>query len=257
MSDLAKLDKSSLIRLLQASQESLTADGRSDLKLLHDLQVYQIELELQNRELREAQQALEAGRDRYTDLYDFAPIGYLTLDSKGVIHEANLAVAALLGVECGSLIGHPLGPWLASSASKRLFDHLRQVLGQDAVCYVELVLERSPNGPRILRLESKRDTEHAHCRTVLADITEQRQSDQRQRLAEQVFDCAQEGIMVTSPDKTIEWVNPAFERITGYLAAEAIGRTPTILNSDRHESDFYQRLWADIDATGAWQGEIW
>jgi PAS domain-containing protein len=175
MSDLAKLDKSSLIRLLQASQEALTADGRSDLKLLHDLQVYQIELELQNRELREAQQALEAGRDRYTDLYDFAPVGYLSLDSKGVIQEANLAVAALLGVERGSLIGHPLGPWLASGASKRLFDHLRQVLGQDAVGHVELVLERSPNGPRILRLESKRDTARAHCRTVLVDITEQRQ----------------------------------------------------------------------------------
>ncbi|MEJ2407152.1 MAG: EAL domain-containing protein, partial [Candidatus Thiodiazotropha sp.] len=257
MSDLAKLDKSSLIRMLQASQEALTADGRSDLKLLHDLQVYQIELELQNRELREAQQALEAGRDRYTDLYDFAPVGYLSLDSKGVIQEANLVVAAMLGVERGSLIGHPLGPWLASGASKRLFDHLRQVLGQDAVGHVELVLERSPNGPRILRLESKRDTERAHCRTVLVDITEQRQSDQRQRLAEQVFDCAQEGIMVTSPDKTIEWVNPAFERITGYQTAEAVGRTPNILNSDRHESDFYQRMWADIDATDAWQGEVW
>jgi diguanylate cyclase (GGDEF)-like protein/PAS domain S-box-containing protein len=257
MSDLAKLDKSSLIRMLQASQEALTADGRSDLKLLHDLQVYQIELELQNRELREAQQALEAGRDRYADLYDFAPVGYLTLDSKGVIHEANLAVAALLGVERDSLIGHPLGPRLASSASKRLFDHLRQVLRQDAAGCVELVLERSPNGPRILRLESKRDTARAHCRTVLVDITEQRQSDQRQRLAEQVFDCAQEGIMVTAPDKTIEWVNPAFERITGFQAAEAIGQTPKILNSDRHESDFYQHMWADIDATGAWQGEIW
>ena len=74
-------------------------------KLLHELQVHQTELEMQNAELRHARDELETALERYTDLYDFAPVGYFTLDRVSVIHDLNLTGAALLGMERSRLIG--------------------------------------------------------------------------------------------------------------------------------------------------------
>src|SRR5215472_12122738 len=74
--------------------------------LVHELEVHQIELELQNEELRRAQTELEESRDELRDLYDFAPVGYLTLREDSVILRTNLRVAALLGLECDALIGN-------------------------------------------------------------------------------------------------------------------------------------------------------
>ncbi len=77
---------------------------RTTEELLHELQVHQIELEMQNEELRRAQCALEESRDRYVDLYEFAPLAYLTLNRGGLIAEMNLAGATLLGAERGKLL---------------------------------------------------------------------------------------------------------------------------------------------------------
>ncbi len=68
-------------------------------KLIHELEVHQIELEMQNQELRKAQEELETSRKKYVDLYDFAPVGYFTLDKDGIIMEANLMGASLLGID--------------------------------------------------------------------------------------------------------------------------------------------------------------
>ena len=86
---------------------SQVKEGRSTQQadeLLHELRTYQIELEMQNEELRSAYAALEASRDRYLQLYDFAPVCYLTLTEDGLIAEANLTCSTQLGVEHEKLI---------------------------------------------------------------------------------------------------------------------------------------------------------
>ncbi len=90
-------------------------------RLVHELQVHQIELEMQNEELRESRSQVEAALERYSDLYDFAPVGYFTLSPNGTIREVNLPGARLLGVERANLVGNRFGAFV-SETTRPLFD---------------------------------------------------------------------------------------------------------------------------------------
>jgi PAS domain-containing protein len=81
-------------------------------ELVHELGVYRIELETQNEELLETRLELEEARDRYRELYEFAPVGYFTLDRQGLIHQVNLTGCTLLHAERTRLIGQFLSQWL-------------------------------------------------------------------------------------------------------------------------------------------------
>ena len=83
-------------------------------KVVHELQVHQIELEMQNEELRQAQGTIIASQERYADLYDFAPVGYFTFDHMGLITEVNLTGASLLGIERGQLSKKPFSLFVAA-----------------------------------------------------------------------------------------------------------------------------------------------
>src|SRR5512133_1918996 len=100
-------------------------------RLNHELQVHQIELEMQNEELRRLRDELEVSLARYTELYDFAPVGYLTLDDKSTILEINLAGAAMLGKERSRVIGQSFTPCVAA-VSRPTFDALVAKLREGA-----------------------------------------------------------------------------------------------------------------------------
>ena len=104
-------------RLTQSPTGEVTA--RSDTELLKELQIHQIELEMQNETLRQSQRDLRDSRDRYADLYDFAPVGYLTLTNHGMIEEINLAATNLLGVEREKLLQQPFARFVSPKDADR------------------------------------------------------------------------------------------------------------------------------------------
>ncbi|SDW13159.1 PAS domain S-box-containing protein/diguanylate cyclase (GGDEF) domain-containing protein [Thiocapsa roseopersicina] len=147
-------------------------------RLMHDLKTHQIELTQQNRELRDAQHALEISRDRYARLYDRAPVGYCTLDRNGIIREINLTGAAMLGTERGRLTGTPLWSHLDSGQAYALHAHIQAVQRSAERRTLGVRLTQRHTGHALdLRLESepaRGDDGEAICLTVMLDVTEQR-----------------------------------------------------------------------------------
>ena len=148
-------------------------------RLVHELQVHQIELELQNEELQKARAELEAGLKRYSDLYEFAPMGYLTLDSDGAIQKVNLTGARLLGMERSRLVGVRFG-LLVSSEYRPIFNALfRQVFESQArqVCDVEICPEQG--APLWVHIEAVASEDNSVA-VVFSDVTERKRIEKIQ-----------------------------------------------------------------------------
>ncbi len=94
--------------------------------------------------------------------------------------------------------------------------------------------------------------------SILAnDVTDFKETEAELKLAADVFECTSDGVLITDIDGIILSVNPAFAKITGYVGEEVIGKTPSILQSNRHDRAFYASMWEEINTKGQWDGEIW
>lgn len=227
--------------------------------LLHELRVHQIELEMQNDELRRAQLALEESRDRYVDLYEFSPVGYLTLTATTQIVDANLTAAALLGLERKKLLRQRFTRLVAAECRERWLRLFRGALSDDATQNDDVTLTRGDGSIVHVRLDCRRafaEMTSWVVRAALTDISERKQAERQLRVAAAAFE-AQEGMMVTDAHTVILRVNTAFTEITGYSSAEAVGQTPRLLRSDRHDTAFFDAMWDEIRRHGSWRGEIW
>jgi PAS domain S-box-containing protein len=148
---------------------------------LHDLRVHQIELEMQNVELRRTQEELEGSRARYFDLYDLAPVGYFTLSERGLILEANLTAAQLLGVTRGALVKQPLSRFILPEDQDIHYRHFKPLLETGAPQSWELRLLRKDAAPFWARVEATtaQDADGASvCRAAMSDITDRKRAEQ-------------------------------------------------------------------------------
>jgi PAS domain S-box-containing protein len=149
-------------------------------QVLHELQVHQIELEMQNEELRGTQAKLEASRAQYFDLYEMAPVGYFTVSEQGLILDANLTAATLLGVARGALVKRPLSHFVLPEDRDIHYRHRKTLFetGAPQVCEMRLVKEDGAQFWARLEATVAQDADGARvCRAVVSDVTERRRAE--------------------------------------------------------------------------------
>ncbi len=223
------------MQLVRAPEE----DGapRPAEELLHELHVYQVELEMQNEELRQAQVELEKSRDRYVDLYDFAPVGYLTLTRDAMIAEVNLTGAALLGIERKKLLQRRFAHLVAAEDNDRWNRFFVSVLQHDERESCELVLKRGNDSvfyAHIDCLHMKSASGGNSVRIAFTDISERKQIEEEQKLLDQrlrdqqfytrsLIESNIDALMTTDPSGIITDVNKQMEALTGCTRDELIG----------------------------------
>jgi len=181
--DLAALRKRAEEKLHERSAK-LSRLSTEDIKtLVEELGRYQIELEIQNEELRMAQEELETSRRKYADLYDFAPVGYFTFDAKGLIKEVNLTGIEMLGQNRSLLINKPFPLFLVSDDRNIFHVHLRNVMKSPDRQTCEIRLIGKKGSQVYVRMESiataKGEDGAVYCRSAVSDLAAQKKAEEQ------------------------------------------------------------------------------
>jgi PAS domain S-box-containing protein len=165
-----------------------SAGGAADAdpeRLIHELTVHQLELEMQNDELRRTYRELEISRARYQDLYDFAPVAYFTIDDEGTVQQANLTAAILLGIGRADLLRRPFTDFVLPEDQDVYYRHRRALLESGSSQSDELRMVRRDAGPFWVHLKSavsKAEDGSTACRVIVSDVDDRRKAGQEREL---------------------------------------------------------------------------
>jgi PAS domain S-box-containing protein len=253
-SDVGELRHSAEKRVSERQTEKDRTRTEDADKLFHELVVHQVELEMQNEELRNAQVQLEQSRSKYSDLYEFAPVGYLTLDEKGLVLEANLTIARQLGIERSYLINYPFPVYIVPANRNVFRSHLNEVVTSEQRQSCQIGLLAKSGGDFYARIDSVfvRDASgKSLCRTTVTDITERKRAEEALRESEEkyrnLFNNTEIAMFRSRLDgsENLE-VNQKFLDLVGRTREETEGKPSVILWEDpKSREEMVRRLVAD------------
>jgi len=219
----------------EAGETKSAADTQ---RLLHELQVHQIELEMQNEELQKARDEMEVGLAKYSELYDFAPVGYFTLSREGDIRESNLTGASLLRIARGALVAQRLGSFV-SRPDRPVFDaFLRQVFASPvmAECDVRLLLEGKTSMD--VRMRANLSDSGQTCQVAVTDITKHKLAEEVTARLAAIVTSSSDAIIGEDLSSIITSWNAGAEKIFGYSASEMVGSSILrLIPPDRQHED--------------------
>ena len=201
-------------------------------RTLHDLQVHQIELEMQNEELRRKQVELDESLARYVNFYDLAPVGYCSVTEKGLIKESNLTTSTLLNVPRSQLLKQPITRFIFNDDQDIYYQLRRKLRDIDKPLSCELRLLKRDGAPFWAQLEVAKVQEgvgDSEMRLVIKDITERKRAElqhqQDHEILHAILETTQDGYLQLAPDGKIIDVNQQYALMSGYTREELLGMT--------------------------------
>ncbi len=261
-SDPAELRRRAVEKLSEKTSASTPSEEADVRKLLHELQVHQIELEMQNEELHTAQLELETSRDRYADLYDFAPVGYCTINAEGIILEANLTAATMLGVVRSQLVGKPITRFIFKDEQDIYYLHRKDLLETGEPHSSELRMIKSDGSEFWVNLSASAEQDPdgvAGCRVVMSDITKRKQAEElfqvQSKFLETLLDSIPSPVFYKDIDGRYLGCNRSFEAIVGRKRQEIVGKTVYEAWPDRYADTYREKDLELIENPGKQQYE--
>ena len=214
------------------------AGGRSLQELVHELQVHQIELEMQNEALRQSALALEESHARYLDLYEFAPVGYLTLSAQGTVEQINLTGAALLLYDRRDVLHRSFTQFVQAEDQADWGTAFGQASTAGDICRTELALQRGDGSVIFAQLDcvpvgslSERSGAGASMRITLTDITKTRRKNDllvSGVLKSAIFNSTSFCSIATDARGLIQLFNAGAEHMLGYTADEMVNQATPV-----------------------------
>ena len=246
----------------------------------HEMPAHQPELELQNKALRKTEIELAESRDRYSELYELSPIGYLTLGKHGRILESNVTAAKILGAEPQTLLRENFSKFVSRPSQNDWHAYRQATFSSKGKQKCEIEMRTADGSPLSVRLEGVvfGSGNDRRCRTAIIDITQTKQAEDALReltktlerrvrrqtaqirvQAEAIAHLA-EGVTITNGSDWMESrfvsVNEASCRITGYTAGELMGRPRSILTGAETDRETLHRIQRDLSKGKAGQAEL-
>jgi two-component system, cell cycle sensor histidine kinase and response regulator CckA len=247
----ARLNEKQKSHRSQAGAERTAHDTQ---RLVQELQIHQIELEMQNEQLEQARTETEAALELYTDLYEFAPSGYFTLDRDGTIRQANLTGSGLLGVDRSHLMNRNFQLFVAENSRPVFQAFAAKVFTSHSRETCEAMLLREGKPPFYARIEAVSSDSGQECRAVVVDITERKRSEEKIQEQASLLELSQDAIYVRSLDEKIQYWNKGAEQLYGWTAEEAIhGDFGKMGYEERTAFEVAKRIFLE---EGNWSGEV-